>query len=43
MCGKFGSNLFKATVLWARQKNAGMAGPGSRIKKINRANATIGP
>ena len=41
LCGKFGNNLFTATVVRARRKNAGIAGPTSNPSLINEGNATM--
>ncbi len=38
-CGKFGDKLFTATVVRARRKNAGIAGPTSNF--FNAAMATV--
>ena len=38
-CGKFGDKLFTATVVRARRKNAGIAGPTSKF--FNAAMATV--
>ena len=44
LCGKFGNRLFTATVVRARRKNAGIAGPTSNPcfgQQVNAAMATV--
>ena len=39
-CGKFGDKLFTVTVVRARQKNAGIAGPTSNFSNAAMAGVT---
>ena len=41
LCGEFGDKLFTATVVRARRKNAGIAGPTSNPSLINEGNAAM--